>query len=146
MSAADHPLAISGPSRYRGRPLPRPDEELTDQGLSFDLVTVLNRRNLLRVLGLGATAAGLAACSVGSTGSGSTRSGAPGSTAPAGTPPSGTGASAATTSAGEIPDETAGPYPGDGTNGPDVLEQSGIVRSDLRSSFGNAPERPRAFR
>ena len=38
----------------------------------------------------------------------------------------------------EIPDETAGPYPGDGSNGPDVLEQSGIVRSDLRSSFGDA--------
>ena len=40
--------------------------------------------------------------------------------------------------AGEIPDETAGPYPGDGSNGPDVLEQSGIVRSDIRSSFGDA--------
>ncbi len=38
----------------------------------------------------------------------------------------------------EIPDETAGPSPGDGSNGPDVLEQSGIVRSDLRSSFGDA--------
>ena len=37
---------------------------------------------------------------------------------------------------GEIPDETAGPYPGDGSNGPDVLEQSGIVRSDIRSSIG----------
>ena len=39
---------------------------------------------------------------------------------------------------GEIPDETAGPYPGDGSNGPDVLEQSGIVRSDIRSSFGDS--------
>ena len=28
------------------------------------------------------------------------------------------------------------PYPGDGSNGPDALNQSGIVRSDLRSSFG----------
>ena len=35
-----------------------------------------------------------------------------------------------------IPEETAGPYPGDGSNGPDVLSQSGIVRSDIRSSFG----------
>lgn len=42
------------------------------------------------------------------------------------------------TSAGEIPDETAGPYPGDGSNGPDALEQSGIVRSDLTSSFGES--------
>lgn len=31
-----------------------------------------------------------------------------------------------------------GPFPGDGSNGPDVLEQSGIVRSDIRSSFGDA--------
>lgn len=37
-----------------------------------------------------------------------------------------------------IPAETAGPYPGDGTNGPNVLTQSGIVRSDIRSSFGSA--------
>lgn len=37
-----------------------------------------------------------------------------------------------------IPAETAGPYPGDGTNGPNVLTQSGIVRSDIRSSFGTA--------
>jgi protocatechuate 3,4-dioxygenase beta subunit len=35
-----------------------------------------------------------------------------------------------------IPEETAGPYPGDGSNGPNVLTQSGIVRSDIRSSFG----------
>ena len=39
--------------------------------------------------------------------------------------------------AGEIPDETAGPYPGDGSNGADVLEESGIVRSDIRSSLGS---------
>jgi protocatechuate 3,4-dioxygenase beta subunit len=37
-----------------------------------------------------------------------------------------------------IPEETAGPYPGDGSNGPNALAQSGIVRSDIRSSFGNA--------
>ncbi|MFT3791670.1 MAG: hypothetical protein QM741_11475 [Rudaea sp.] len=36
------------------------------------------------------------------------------------------------------PQETSGPYPGDGTNGPNVLTQSGIVRSDIRSSFGSA--------
>nr|MDT0665804.1 intradiol ring-cleavage dioxygenase [Micromonospora sp. DSM 115978] len=35
-------------------------------------------------------------------------------------------------------EETAGPYPGDGSNGPDALEQSGVVRSDIRSSFGGA--------
>ncbi|MFN0151789.1 MAG: dioxygenase [bacterium] len=36
----------------------------------------------------------------------------------------------------ETPQETAGPFPGDGSNGPNVLSQSGIVRSDIRSSFG----------
>jgi len=35
-----------------------------------------------------------------------------------------------------IPEETEGPYPADGSNGPDVLSQSGIVRKDIRSSFG----------
>ncbi|WP_082574526.1 intradiol ring-cleavage dioxygenase [Nocardioides sp. Root1257] len=39
---------------------------------------------------------------------------------------------------GEIPEETAGPYPGDGSNGVNVLTESGIVRSDLTSSFGDA--------
>jgi protocatechuate 3,4-dioxygenase beta subunit len=39
---------------------------------------------------------------------------------------------------GEIPEETAGPYPGDGSNGPDVLAESGVVRSDITSSFGDA--------
>ena len=44
----------------------------------------------------------------------------------------------AAAAAGEIPDETAGPFPGDGSNGPDLLAESGVVRSDIRSSFGGA--------
>jgi protocatechuate 3,4-dioxygenase beta subunit len=39
---------------------------------------------------------------------------------------------------GVIPEETAGPFPADGSNGPDVLSQSGVVRSDIRSSFGSS--------
>ena len=35
-----------------------------------------------------------------------------------------------------IPSETGGPFPGDGSNGPNVLTQSGIVRRDMRPSFG----------
>ena len=52
----------------------------------------------------------------------------------------GTAASTAatTTATAEIPDETAGPYPGDGTNGPNVLTESGIVRSDITASIGGA--------
>ncbi len=34
-----------------------------------------------------------------------------------------------------IPQETAGPFPGDGSNGPNVLDDSGIVRSDLTRSL-----------
>jgi protocatechuate 3,4-dioxygenase beta subunit len=34
-----------------------------------------------------------------------------------------------------VPQETAGPFPGDGSNGPSVLNQTGVVRSDIRTSF-----------
>lgn len=37
---------------------------------------------------------------------------------------------------GTIPEETAGPFPGDGSNGVNALAQSGVVRKDIRSSFG----------
>lgn len=103
---------------WRGRPLPRPTEDLEDQGLAFDVQTVLTRRSVLRGVGLGTLGLGLVACD--------SDAGAGGSTSTTGAAP------------GEIPEETAGPYPGDGSNGPDVLEESGIVRSDIRSSFGDA--------
>jgi len=35
----------------------------------------------------------------------------------------------------KIPEETAGPFPGEGSNGPNVLNQTGVVRSDIRTSF-----------
>ncbi len=37
-----------------------------------------------------------------------------------------------------IPAETGGPFPGDGTNGPNLLTESGVVRSDIRTSIGSA--------
>jgi protocatechuate 3,4-dioxygenase beta subunit len=40
-----------------------------------------------------------------------------------------------------IPEETAGPFPGDGSNGPNVLTEDGIVRGDIRPSFGAASGR-----
>lgn len=110
---------------FRGRQLPHPDEPVYDQGLRFDLETLLERRRVLRVMGGVAGALGLAACGADQ--------------------PSGTSSTSAASSSGassgrleEIPDETAGPYPGNGSNGPDVLEQSGVVRQDIRSSFGEA--------
>ncbi|WP_117215613.1 3,4-dioxygenase subunit beta [Allorhizocola rhizosphaerae] len=115
---------------YEGRPLAKPHEEIFDQGLGFDL-GILRRRQLLRAIGIGMAGWGLAACGGGSGGGNAT---ATSSTAPTGSP----AGSASTGTTGEIPEETAGPYPGDGSNGPDVLEQSGVVRGDIRSSFGGA--------
>jgi protocatechuate 3,4-dioxygenase beta subunit len=103
-----------GPA-YEGRLLDRADEEVVDQGAGFDIRTLLSRRAVIAYLGAGIGSVALAACSS----DGATSGGSP--------------ASAAST--GEIPDETAGPYPGDGSNGPDVLERSGIVRRDIRSSL-----------
>lgn len=37
-----------------------------------------------------------------------------------------------------IPEETAGPYPGDGSNGKNALTLSGIVRSDITASIAGA--------
>ena len=108
--------------RWRGRVLPRPNEEVVDQGLGFDVGTLLNRRMMLRGLGLGVVGAGLVACGNDATSMSSATTTTTGSAS----------------SSREIPDETAGPYPGDGSNGPDVLQDSGIVRSDIRSSFGDA--------
>lgn len=102
---------------YEGRLLPRPDDDVDDQGLAFDIDTLLGRRQMLRIFGLGAVSMGLAAC-----GANGAASAGP--------------ATASSGSAGaEIADETAGPFPGDGSNGPDALEHSGIVRSDIRPSF-----------
>ncbi|KJK44164.1 hypothetical protein UK23_30500 [Lentzea aerocolonigenes] len=92
-----------------------------DRGLQFDLATLFGRRRALSLLGgAGLT---LVACAPSTTTSSPTTS----------------GSSAAAGSALEaIPEETAGPFPGDGSNGPNALTQSGIVRSDIRSSFGSS--------
>jgi protocatechuate 3,4-dioxygenase beta subunit len=99
------------------------DLEDHDCGLSHDL-PLLNRRRALGLFGGAGLAATLAACGAG-TSETTSRVAAPAS-------PS------RSTGDGEIPEETGGPYPADGTNGVNVLTESGIVRSDLRSSFGDA--------
>ena len=38
----------------------------------------------------------------------------------------------------KVPEETAGPFPGDGSNGPNALRESGVVRSDITCSFAGA--------
>jgi protocatechuate 3,4-dioxygenase beta subunit len=90
-----------------------------DKGLAYDLPKLISRRQALGVLAGSLTTAALAACG----GGGSSASSSTGAPATAG---------------GEIPEATAGPYPGDGSNGPNVLAESGVVRSDITKSFGDA--------
>ena len=85
-------------------------------GISRDLPRMIGRRRLLGLFA-GAGAAALAGCAPAATGG----------------PPGGSGTQ---TAAGEIPEETGGPYPGDGSNGPNVLDDAGVVRRDIRSSVG----------
>jgi protocatechuate 3,4-dioxygenase beta subunit len=87
----------------------------------------MDRRGILRLaarFGLGAGALQLLGCG-----------GSSNPTSPSGTD-TGTGTTTGTGACtAKIPSETAGPYPGDGSNGPNVLGLTGVVRSDIRSSF-----------
>jgi protocatechuate 3,4-dioxygenase beta subunit len=97
------------------------DHDDSREGLAYDLPALVGRRRALSLLG-GASLAALAACAPGTAPNSSMNSAAPSDTA----------------SDGEIPEETNGPYPADGSNGVNVLTESGVVRSDIRSSFGDA--------
>jgi protocatechuate 3,4-dioxygenase beta subunit len=130
------------------------DEELHDhdRGLGFDLSTLIARRRLLTMFAGAGLAAVIASC--GSDSKSNATSSAAAQTTPATdaqvaatsaasttTAASNTTAAAQATSASAlqtVPEETAGPYPGDGSNGVDVLSETGIVRSDIRSSFGSS--------
>ena len=121
-------------------------------GLARDLPLLLQRRHVLKMLA-GSTLLALAAC--GSDSKAATTTAAAGnttattgattatseSTAIVASTSNATTAAADTASAASctpINEETAGPYPGDGSNGPNVLTESGIVRSDITSSFGTS--------
>jgi protocatechuate 3,4-dioxygenase beta subunit len=94
-------------------------------------MNLLNRRRALAVLGGSGLAAVAAACNSSTKTSSATTTSTTTSTT--------TGASSSSGTQGaptEIPDETAGPFPGDGSNGPNVLTERGIVRQDIRPSFG----------
>lgn len=79
-------------------------------GLHEDLAKLATRRDALRIFGVGGAATVLAAI------------GAPNVLAALPT--------------GAVPSETPGPYPADGSSGTDVLDDSGVVRHDIRRSFG----------
>jgi protocatechuate 3,4-dioxygenase beta subunit len=107
------------------------EEHLHDRGLSFDLETLLGRRRALKLLA-GAGLLALVGC-----GSDSKKSSEAASTSASSSPTTAgsAGSTASTAGCTAIPEETVGPYPADGSNGPNALKQSGIVRSDIRSSF-----------
>lgn len=90
--------------------------DIHDRGLSHDLPVLLNRRRALSLVGGAGLGAVLAAC--GDSGSVSlSRAGSGGAL---------------------IPEETAGPFPGDGSNGVNALTTTGIVRRDITRSVGGA--------
>lgn len=93
--------------------MPHDDHDL---GLGHDLPRLISRRRAIGVLVGGLGSAVVVACG----GSAS--------------PDSPTAASGSD----QIPEETAGPFPGDGSNGPNVLAESGVVRSDITRSVGDA--------
>lgn len=122
-----------------------------DRGLEFDLSTLISRRSLGLFFGAGTAAVALAACTPGGSTSGASSTASASSASSSATTTAAPAASASATPTAsptltraiaecgvEIPQETAGPYPGDGSNGPNVLEASGVVRQDITSSFGTS--------
>lgn len=102
-----------------------PDDP-NDRGLTFDLGTLMARRRALIGLGVVGVGAAVAYVALG---------GGPGQAEP-----NLLGTAADGSICIKDPVETAGPFPGDGTNAKDgqtvnVLTQTGIVRRDIRPSF-----------
>jgi len=113
-----------------------------DRGLDYDLPRLLHRRGMLKlVAGVGLAGAGLitfGACgSETTTGAANSPSGSRAAGPRGGGPGGGAdGTQTSDTANGELPEETGGPFPGDGSNGANVLNQSGVVRRDITASFG----------
>lgn len=123
---------------------PREDHDL---GLSHDLARLeagrLQRRRALAwfaAVAGSASSLGLVACGGGGGSDGSSASSSSGSGSSGGSTGSGSSNNSACPL---IPEETAGPYPGDGSNSANgsianALALSGIVRRDIRSSIAGA--------
>jgi protocatechuate 3,4-dioxygenase beta subunit len=94
----------------------------------------LERRNVLRLLGGAGLVTIVGACGSGG-GDEAASSTSSTSTTSATSATSTTAAGTATATA--IPEETGGPYPGDGSNGPNILEEADVVRSDITTSIGD---------
>lgn len=113
----------------------------TEHSLANDIQTMLDmtisRRQSMRWLFASAAAVPMAGCGGGGTAAETSTT----STTSTGTTTTGT--IGGTTTCAVIPEETAGPYPGDGTNSnasgvANALILAGIVRQDIRSSIAGA--------
>ncbi len=96
-----------------------------DHGLSRDLAVIIARRRMLQLTGAAATGALLSGCGFGP---------------PGHSEPNRTAKAADGSTCIKDPAETNGPYPADGSNARNgatlnVLTQSGIARTDLRTGF-----------
>ena len=108
-----------------------------DRGLAFDITRMVQRRQALKMLAGRSALAFLAACGATSKDSSNTTA-----DSSAVTTPSTTGdTTAETTGTAEcttvVPSETGGPFPGDGSNGPNALADPNVVREDITGSFGD---------
>ena len=109
------------------------------EGLAHDLNTLQKRRRALLWL---AGAAGVASAPLLACGGGKATNATSGSTGIS-TAASAGGTGSDSSACAVIPEETAGPFPGDGSNSTDsgvanALMLAGIDRSDIRSSFAGA--------
>jgi protocatechuate 3,4-dioxygenase beta subunit len=106
-----------------------PEHDHDDHGgFLRDVPHLVGRRHALALLGGLGLAGALAACGQ--------NGGAPSAASSSTSSPAAGGT--VTGSAGEaIPEETQGPYPADGSNGPNVLTDGAIVRSDITTSVGD---------
>src|SRR2546423_14388844 len=105
-----------------------------------DLLTkAVSRRGALVLLGgLGLAVAGCSGGNDSSNATATTNGTSSSTTSTTSSATTTTGAATTVTTCSAIPEETGGPYPGDGSNGPDVLSENGVVRKDITTSFDGA--------
>ena len=124
-----------------GRELHNPNEPIFDQGLAFDLTTLIDRRQVIKLIGSAGLAAGVLTifgCTPGAILSSASTAGS--------TPTGSTATTGSTASCDIIPEETAGPFPGDGSNGPDVLARAASSAATSGRASARRPRSPRASR